>query len=566
MINLKTVDKLAQKIITTLKRFPISSFCAFIFTIIIVSLIELEPYTKNNEIIIATKVALVASLGIFLFPALKLFWSNSFVNIIGIGILIGYYYILPYDITDNENIFFRHTILIISTFLMYLWGAFINVKISNKNIWEWTQNFILIITSTILFSFILYIGISLALYAIESLFNIDIPSKRYAQVAVIVFGIYGVNLFLSQIPRYILLLQARTYTKAEEIFTKYILTPLMIGYFFIIFAYSIKILITMEWPSGVVAWISLIFSIIAISTYLFWTPLWDENNSKFKKAIWIAILIETIMLGVSIWLRIDEYGITENRYFISLFGVWLVLMSLYFLFIKNASYKWLFISLTILLLASQFGKYSATNISRENQLTRLQNILDSNITKAKNLNEKSKENIYNTIDYLYNHHGLKSLKKVIPDIVKEYQENNTTKTKYYFTDFAVEKLGIKDIKNKRVFIMVSKPRDHINIQGYKELIFFDEYNIELQDEKNGDIQLKDNNLTIIKNNKKVVTIDLTQIIKSIDYNKKRVSLPQNKMEYIYTDDKVKVKLLFKSIVILDSNIESVNCYILTNIK
>jgi len=563
--TLRTIDRLAQKIIATLKRFPLASFSAFIFTIIIVSLIELNPHSKSDEIIIATKIAFVASLGIFLFPALKLIWSNFLMSILGIALLIGYYYILPYDITTNDNIFFRHIVLIISTFLIYLWGPFINVKISNKNIWEWTQNFILIIVSTILFSFILYMGITLALYAIENLFHIDIPSKRYIQLGVIVFGIYGVNLFLSQIPRYILLLQARTYTKAEEIFTKYILTPLSIGYFFIIFIYSAKILITMEWPSGVVAWISVIFSIIAITTYLFWTPLWNEDNIKFKRAIWIAILFQTIMLGISIWFRIQEYGITENRYFIALFGIWLILMSLYFIFIKNASYKWLFISLTLLLLASQFGKYSATQVSQKNQISRLENILDSKNFKEKKLDKKSQENIYYTIDYLYTHHGLKALKKVIPDIVQKYDKKDI-KDKYYFTDFAIKELGLENRNKKEIFIHISKDRKIIDIDGYKELVYFD-YNKFFQNSENKNIIFEKNTINILKDKKSVVNIDLIPFLKSLDYqnSKNDISIPSKKMEYLYIKDEIRVKILFNSLVIsTDNNVTSVNCDILIN--
>jgi len=195
------------------------------------------------------------------------------------------------------------------------------------------------VVASLVFSTLLYLGIGLALYAIERLFDIEIAGKRYLQLAIIIFGIYGVNLFLAQIPRYILLLQVRTYTKAEEIFAKYILTSLTVGYFLILFAYSLKILVTMQWPTGIVAWISVIFSIIAITTYLFWTPLWERENIKFKKAIWSAILFQTVMLGISIFIRIEEYGITESRYFIALFGAWLVLMSLYFIFRSEASYK-----------------------------------------------------------------------------------------------------------------------------------------------------------------------------------------------------------------------------------
>ncbi|HHB94687.1 MAG TPA: hypothetical protein ENK88_06050, partial [Campylobacterales bacterium] len=128
IFKLKTIERLSQSIMETLKRFPLASFLAFIFTLIIISLIELDQNHKESAIIIlANKIAFVASLGIILFPTLRLFWSNFIMTILGIGLLVGYYYILPTDInTANGNIFFRHMLLILATFLMFIWTPFIN--------------------------------------------------------------------------------------------------------------------------------------------------------------------------------------------------------------------------------------------------------------------------------------------------------------------------------------------------------------------------------------------------------------------------------------------------------
>ena len=574
IFNLQTIDKLSQSIINTLKRFPLASFLAFIFTIIIIILMELDYYQRDSAIVImATKIAFVSSLGIILFPTLQLFWSNFLMSIFGILLLLGYYYILPVDISSDSNIFVRHAFLILATFLMFIWTPFINVKISNKNIWEWTQNFILMLLYTVLFSIILYAGISLALYAIEQLFEIDIPSKRYAQLAVLVFGIYGVNLFLSQIPKYILLLQVRTYTKAEEIFTKYILTPLTIGYFLILFAYSAKILITMQWPSGVVVWISILFSIIAISTYLFWTPLWKKENIKFKRAIWMAIFLQTIMLGLSIWMRIDEYGITESRYFIALFGSWLILMSFYFVLIKEASYKWFFVTLTILLIGSQFGKYSAVEISKKDQISRLKHMIKDDKFISQQLGIKDKQNIYFTIKYLYSHHGIDSLSEITPEIIKKYKENNST---IYFPNFVVKELGLGDISswnNDRYKIFdISQNREVKNISGYQYLIslHYDSsykkiYNID----NNISIKIQNNYLYIIQNNETTTNISLNEFLKSLNpttniyYNQ----IPAGKMVYKYEDNQSKIKILLNSIrVSQDNNITSMDGDILFSKK
>ncbi len=572
IFNLQTIDKLSQKIIETLKRFPLASFSAFIFTIIIITLMELDYLNRDSSYInIATKIAFVSSLGIILFPTLKLFWSNFLMSIVGILLLIGYYYILPTNITtENHYIFVRHFFLILATFLMFIWTPFISVKISNKNIWEWTQNFILVLLSTMLFSLILYSGISLALYSIEKLFNIYIPTIRYAQLAILVFGIYGVNLFLSQIPKYILLLQVRTYTKAEIIFTKYILTPLTIGYFLILVAYSTKILFTMQWPSGIVSWISILFSLVAITTYLFWTPLWEKENIQFKRAIWIAILLQTIMLGLSIWMRIDEYGITESRYFVALFGSWLVLMSFYFIFVKEASYKWLFVTLTILLIGSQFGKYSAIEVSKKDQISRLGQLLKDKKNISENLSIKDKKNIYSKINYLYSTHGIDSLNSVIPQIIQEYKENNITT---YFPLFATKKLGITDrfgfTTNRYKIFNTKEKREVINITGYQYIININyEKNLKNIYNINNNIliKLKDNNISII-NNKTISNLSLDKFLETLNKNNKEYNqIDSSNMIYEYIDNKIKVKFLFDYIILENNIITTINGNMLISIN
>jgi len=82
-------------------------------------------------------------------------------------------------------------------------------------------------------------------------------------------------------------------------------------------------------------------------TYLFWTPLIKGRDWRFKSIIWGAILFQSIMLALAIYIRVSEYGFTENRYYIAIFGIWLISMSIYFISGKReASYKWLFVTLT----------------------------------------------------------------------------------------------------------------------------------------------------------------------------------------------------------------------------
>jgi len=548
-VDLKTLDRVSKNILETLKRFPLATLSTFIITLIIISIMELNYLklpTDTYNVLVAKKIAFVASLGIFLFPALRLLFPNIIMSILGIVILSWYYRLLPLDI-NNTIIINRHLILMFAIFLMLFWTPFITIKISNKNIWEWTQHLILSFVSSLFFATLLYFGVALGLYLIEKLFHIDIPSIRYDQLAVIIYIIYGANLFLAQIPKYIILLQARVYTTAEEIFTKYILSNLTIGYFLIIFTYSISVIASMNLPNRNLTLVSIIFTLLAITTYLFWTPLFKKENNKFKTAIWLAILFQTIILGVEIYYRVEKYGFTENRYFLLLYTIWLFLMSLYFLFIKNASYKWLFVTATLLLIGSQFGKYSAINFSKEYQLKRLERLLKN---RDQNISIDAKKKIYSTIEYLYQRDKLNSLAKAIPNITKEYQDlNETLKKRIDFPKFAIEKLGFEYIDNKNIYITF-RPiflKKILNIKEYSWLVEFN-YN-----RYNNRFHTKDINITFnknilqIKNNKERIELNLNPFIEhlNIDRRDKIVNISNKKLEY----KNKKVKILFESITI-----------------
>jgi len=587
IFNLETIDRLSESAINTLKRFPMASFSAFLLTIILISLVELDYYQQESEVtLLAIKIAFVSSLGIVLFPALQLLYSHFLSTLVALGLIVGYYYILPLDIYASEYpLFFRHILLIFALLFMFIWAPFLFVKISNKNIWEWTQNLILALVASIFFSLILYGGLSLAFYAIERLFDVDISDRRYLQLGIAVFGIYGVNFFLSQIPKYILLLQVRTYTKVEVIFTKYILTSLAIGYFLIIFAYDIKIMVAMDFPKGVLAWITVIFSLVAVATYLFWTPLWDNEDNRFKKVIWIAILLQTLMLGLAIEMRIDEYGFTESRYFIALLGLWLFMMSLYFIFIKSASYKWLFVSLSLLLVGSQFGKYSAVEVSRKNQTARLYHIIEKAEPLSEKLDIKTKYEISDLLDYLVNNHGIKSLNGVIPKVVERYEllseDNNSIETS--FPAFATEELGFRfvnrgeylnsGIKIDKEISFISSHRDGalVEVEGYRWLTdlhfnIWDKHTPKIMSgEYNISLMIKDNALYITEGNSST-KIDLNSFVNGLDFNSSLMEsglIVADNMEQSFQTKDQKVKLLVNNLIVKeDGNISSLSGKIL----
>jgi len=348
---LDTFDRLSITLLETLKRFPLASLSAFLASLISILLIEIE-YNQTNEIaLLANKVAFVLSLGIFLFPVLHLLNRSIFLKVLGIGLLVAYFYFLPLEIDTLAVL--RHILLILALSFMFFWAPFLNTNISNKNIWEWTMKILIILLVTIILTLTFYGVFYILMFSLHELFEVEILDKRYWQFNILVLGLFSVNFFLSQMPKYICLLQLKKYTRVGAVFTKYILTPITMLYMLVLFAYIVKILILGLWNEVTIDWMIIGFTFFAIATYMFWTPLVAKLNSNFRNLIWGSLFVLSIILALSIWIRLTHGSTLEILYLILLFDAWLMLISLYFLFFENASYKWLFFSISLFIGLSQ---------------------------------------------------------------------------------------------------------------------------------------------------------------------------------------------------------------------
>jgi hypothetical protein len=348
---LNIFDRLSLSLLETLKRFPLASLSAFLVTLIWVMLIEIN-FSQNHEItILAHKIAFVLTIGVFLFPVLHLMNRSFWFKLLGMALLGAYFYFLPLQIKSIDLL--RHFLLLLALAFMFFWAPFLNTNISNKNIWEWTMKILLIVFATVLLTLTIYGVFTIVIYSLRELFELTIDSRRYAQFAIIVLGLFSVNFFLSQMPKYICLLQLKKYTRIGAVFTKYVLTPITLIYMAILFAYIVRVVLLQKWEEVTIDWMIISFSFLAIATYMFWTPLILKMNAKFRGLIWGSTFLLSIILALSIWIRLEQGVSIESLYLIFLFDVWLFLMSLYFLLFNNASYKWLFFSISLLIGISQ---------------------------------------------------------------------------------------------------------------------------------------------------------------------------------------------------------------------
>jgi hypothetical protein len=86
------------------------------------------------------------------------------------------------------------------------------------------------------------------------------------------------------------------------------------------------------------------------------------------------------MLFYAIYLRIAQYDITINRYFVVVFGIWLLLISIYYVLSKKKYLGNITVLLTLFTVIISVGPWSVYQLPESRQLERLKtNLIEANI-------------------------------------------------------------------------------------------------------------------------------------------------------------------------------------------
>jgi hypothetical protein len=284
--------------------------------------------------------------------------------------------------------------------------------------WQYNKTLSFRLLGSLVYTMVLYAGLSFALAALDNLFGIDVPGKRYGELAVLMLGVFNTWVFLAGVPRDLDALEHETeYPKGLKIFAQYILSPLVLVYWLILYAYLAKILIDWDWPQGWVSKLILGFSATGVFTLLLLYPIRDLSENRWIRLAWrwfFYILIPLLfMLPLAVWRRVSQYGFSEGRYLALVLGGWLIFMVIYFLIMKGKNIKLISLTLCVLCLLVCFGPWSAFDISANSQVARLQKLLGNNSILVNGQVQKaavkpSKEDgreISSILAYLHDLHG-----------------------------------------------------------------------------------------------------------------------------------------------------------------
>jgi len=419
MLKLPSLSKLLNDAIFTLKRFPLSLFASIIASCFAISLIHCDFDVRKKEEYLF-KIIMCCYLGLNLFLASALFSESKLHGNLkkitfqssGVLLILGYYFMLP-DVKDfGVQEITRFILFVIALHLLVAFAPFIS-KGNINGFWQYNKTLFLSFLTSTLYSVVLFVGLALALLAIDNLFKVKINGKYYSDLWVFIVGVFNTWFFLAKIPKQTQTLnEIVEYPKALKIFTQFVLLPLVTVYLIILYAYGTKIALVMELPKGWVSYLVVCFSIVGILSLLLIWPIRELKENAwikiFSRWFFRALYPLIILLIFAIYKRISQYGITENRYFVLLIAAWLVVIASYFLLSKIKNIKLIPISLCVITLLSSFGPWGAFSISETSQLNCLKKILivekiliNNKIRKANpELKGEKAEKITEIVNYL----------------------------------------------------------------------------------------------------------------------------------------------------------------------
>lgn len=376
--------------INGLKTFPVAHLILLFLTGCSTYFIHIDQNeTRQIKLIVAGILGFLVSL---IWPLLTLHAEeetktigiiNRITQLFALPTIAGYYRLLQ---GLSENARYAENLLYFWIFPLLILGILTLIarifRQKEHKIWFSRTSLLHSVGFWLLAGLIVWGGLSGALGSISELFDVDINRKWYEYFwtfsMFLLAGSFMIN-YYSSVTEYLpkgshseFELQS---TRLMKIFGSYIFLPLALIYLTIFTAYGIKILITGVRPKGIIVWLGTGYFARGMLTYF----LTFAENSRFfdkiRQILFISFVLVALMMIKALQLRIQDYGITINRYFVGMFILFIIGFSVLALCLPKMRLR-LFISLLFgLSLISLYSPRNAPTIAFSSQKSRIESLL-----------------------------------------------------------------------------------------------------------------------------------------------------------------------------------------------
>ena len=386
MKKLFSLEKLTEGIRLSLAKYPISILFAAIAAMLLITTFNAADGNDTEDLI---PYIIGCAMGISLFFAIHTALENKtwpgyvkgLVMVMGLGIL----WLIVADIKNQMDSgsdqsqaiqIFGYGLL---THLVVAFLPFIgNFKINA--FWQYNKSLFIRAFTTVLYTGVLYAGISGAILAISELFDVNFGSNIYANLWFIMALPMSVIIFCAGVPTDINELESSTdLPKGLRIFVQFILIPLVVLYLLILYAYMGKIIVQWSLPQGWVTILIMVFSVLGMLAMLLVHPYQHQKENSwvkwYTKGYYVALLPLLILQYVAIFTRIGDYGFTAPRWAVLAITVWLTWITLYNVFFKGRNIVLIPLTLFITAFLYLLGPLSHKSISISSQTAKINRLL-----------------------------------------------------------------------------------------------------------------------------------------------------------------------------------------------
>ena len=536
---------------------------------IAIYLVELELFEEQLRLV---NLLLALALGIPLFFCLQVLSeirelgtrTRGLIQLGGILFLGLIYWSFPEEFSFDTN---RVPYIRYLTYnlTIHLFVAILPFSKSKDQLGFWNYNKVLFLRLVLgaLYSAVIFLGILFALLAIMALFDAEIDPKTFAQLFFFTVGVFNTWFFLAGVPsEFKQEFSSEDYPRGIRVFTQFVLIPLLLCYLLILYVYGGKIILTWDWPQGIVSYMIIAISVLGIFTNLLLFPYQEFKESGwiklFYKAFYILLFPLIVLLFLAIGIRIEDYGLTVNRYIIALLGIWLSFIAIYFTFGKK-DIKVIPISLAIFMIFSSFGPWGMFSLSKQIQVNRLTRVLEENgllvngkisketqwevtekgTIKAEkeapkiNFDKNSLKEVNSIIQYLSDYHGLRDLEPWFDQNLKSVMETSLINSKSNnpsmdWDELVIETMGLKFLPSYALDELDGSVKDlnfqalgdfSYSIKGFDQLLKFEtdrtEKGIEVDEDYHILLDLEKESILLIQGREMEIAIDLKDFIKEL---------------------------------------------------
>jgi hypothetical protein len=154
---------------------------------------------------------------------------------------------------------------------------------------------------------------------------------------------------------------------------QFVLVPLLLIYALILLAYTAQIVVTQKLPEGMIGWMVLGFVVIGAATWLVLHPPFVRTRPLVRlfRAWWFWLtLIPLALFFIAVSIRIDAYGLTDERMLLAAGGVWATVLAVIYL-LGRGDIRLIPALAGVILLVLSVGPWNYANLPISSQALRL---------------------------------------------------------------------------------------------------------------------------------------------------------------------------------------------------